>query len=220
MNNHHWHLRPKDRKALHQHYQWVTRSGLDRYCTLCFGNTFGTMPARWYELLSSFKVDQRAGGSTRATQGWRHQNNPVRAVDRPGTDVTTLANVSPLPQTLCHFYSSFCWWARLLHPPQKTTHHLCSSTVDITHAEIHHSQELNKRETADRIPKNTMILEHMQKAIWCNKASYCCTVKACPFMFKSTFPCHSAARTKTALSQLQLYLSQVSSTPLKFRKES
>lgn len=137
------------------------------------------MPARGYELLSSFKVDQRAGGSTRATQGWRHQNNPVRAVDTLGTDVTTLASVSPLPQTLCHFYRSFCWWARLLHPPHKTNHHLCSSTVDITNAEIHHSQELNKRETADGIPKNTMILEHMQKAIWCNKASYCCTVKAC-----------------------------------------
>lgn len=39
-------------------------------------------------------------------------------------------------------------------------------------------------------------------------------------MFKSRFPCHSAAGIKTALSQMRWNLSQVPSTPLSFREES
>lgn len=36
------------------------------------GTVFGIMPAHRYELLSRFKVDQRAGSGTHATHGWRH----------------------------------------------------------------------------------------------------------------------------------------------------
>lgn len=81
----------------------------------------------------------------------RHKNNPVHAVHRPDTDVTTPANISPVSQTLWHFYSSFNWWARFLPPAQKINHSPCNSPADITHAEVHHSQEPDNREIADRI---------------------------------------------------------------------